>query len=274
MAKNNQVRQESLFTDQQTQFWNNLFQQLSGNFTESGVGQQIMQLLSQGPQDTSQQSAEIRRGGLEAGQEFRQELTEANLGGIFSSDFGKALGQGLGDIEQNVTTAQAQLQQGSFEQQQARLLSMLQMLSGGQQGQQQVLAGLLGIPQTENIGFQGQQEQGFDWMSLLTPLAAGGGGYLAAASDETLKADIEDGTQAIVDFLNELVPKKFRYSEENDGESRVGIMAQDLEKSALGKQLVINAKHGKMVDVTQSIGALLAGQGNMNQRLNKLEAVG
>lgn len=48
-------------------------------------------------------------------------------------------------------------------------------------------------------------------------------------------------------------------------------MAQDLEKSAMGKSLVVDTTEGKMIDTRKGFGAALAGMAELNQRTAELE---
>lgn len=80
------------------------------------------------------------------------------------------------------------------------------------------------------------------------------------------------------EMMDKLQPKKYRYKNPNapgaaEG-NRYGIMAQDLEKSSLGKTLVKQTQQGKMVDTVQGFGAVLAAQAELNRRLKKLEKKG
>lgn len=50
-----------------------------------------------------------------------------------------------------------------------------------------------------------------------------------------------------------------------------GVMAQDVEKTKFGKQIVKQGPHGKMLDPTAAIGPTLASLGNLNKRVKKLE---
>jgi hypothetical protein len=50
------------------------------------------------------------------------------------------------------------------------------------------------------------------------------------------------------------------------------IMAQDLEKSAMGRALVRDIGGRKAIDVNQATGAALAALAQINARLSKVEA--
>lgn len=94
---------------------------------------------------------------------------------------------------------------------------------------------------------------------------------LGLVSDERLKEDIKPA-KGIGEMLAALKPSTYRYKDEQHGDGeRVGIMAQDLEKSEVGKLLVRETPIGKAVDGKQSLGALLAAAAEHEKRLRKLE---
>lgn len=98
------------------------------------------------------------------------------------------------------------------------------------------------------------------------------GTVLAAASDENLKTDIVDGDSHIKGFLDALQAKHYSYKDEKWGEGpRTGIMAQDAEKSALGRSFVMNTNEGKMLDVNKALSAALASVAHLNKRVSHLE---
>jgi hypothetical protein len=93
--------------------------------------------------------------------------------------------------------------------------------------------------------------------------AAGAGAAMyaapAMASDENLKKDVKPVADVDIDaFLTSLNPKEFKYKDSKHGAGdRVGVMAQDVEKSPMGAKLVVNTGEGKHLDVNNVIGALL-----------------
>ncbi len=96
----------------------------------------------------------------------------------------------------------------------------------------------------------------------------------AAASDKRAKKNVKDGDDGIGAFLDSLSAKEYDYKDTaKHGEGRrTGIMAQDLEKSDVGKRLVSPADDGtKMVDINKSVMASLAALSNINKRLRELE---
>lgn len=112
----------------------------------------------------------------------------------------------------------------------------------------------------------------------------GGGGGAAAGSDENMKKNIEksekSGNELVEDFLNALKSYTYEYKEKEvngkktpEGEV-TSVMAQDLEKSDLGKKMVHDTPEGKMVDYAQGMAPLFAAIAELNQRTKKLEKKG
>ncbi len=89
----------------------------------------------------------------------------------------------------------------------------------------------------------------------------------AYASDINLKTNIKEVPESLLpnksdvfEFLDALKPYYYEYKNpERFGQgSRMGIMAQDLEKTKLGKDLVIDTPEGKLVDIGKGLGVALA----------------
>jgi hypothetical protein len=117
---------------------------------------------------------------------------------------------------------------------------------------------------TENVGTQNQTQ--------VVGAVVGGVGTAAAASDRKLKKDISSADSEIKSWLDELSAKNYEYKEKKHGEGKkTGVMAQDLEKSPIGKSMVENTKDGKMVDFGKGLGAMLASLASINKRLGELE---
>lgn len=99
----------------------------------------------------------------------------------------------------------------------------------------------------------------------------GGLGALAK-SDENQKRDISSGNKEARTFMKALIPKTFQYKDPRDGRGKnIGIMAQDLEKSPLGKQAVVDTPDGKMVHSGKLATAVAAGLADVNKRLEQVE---
>jgi len=94
-------------------------------------------------------------------------------------------------------------------------------------------------------------------------------------SDKTQKKDIKPASNSVNSFLEALAAREFAYKNESAPGAapghRVGIMAQDLEKSKLGKSMVKPGPAGKSVDIAQALGASLAANAELHKRVKKLE---
>lgn len=103
------------------------------------------------------------------------------------------------------------------------------------------------------------------------------GGFLGAgatllASDKDLKKNLKNDRNSTSDFLNALQAKSYKYKDEKHGKGQqYGITAQDLEKSKMGKSLVLDTPDGKMVDTRRGFGAVLASMAELNKRTATLE---
>jgi hypothetical protein len=117
--------------------------------------------------------------------------------------------------------------------------------------------------------------QADDPWNKMTQLVKAGGDAASAAmmSDETKKTDIKDGGPKIEQFLDSIKAYAYKFKEgvkAPKGE-HVTPMAQDLEKSSIGKDMVEDTPEGKMVDYARGFGAMLAAQAELHDRLKKLE---
>lgn len=92
-------------------------------------------------------------------------------------------------------------------------------------------------------------------------IGQGAGAAALAFSDERLKKNLVPVSKSDLDELRkELKAFHFEYKDEMHGEGRwIGIKAQDLEKTKLGKSIVIeNEKGEKMIDVAKVMSVFLA----------------
>ena len=88
-----------------------------------------------------------------------------------------------------------------------------------------------------------------------------GAGIAAMFSDERLKTNVSViDSKDIKEFRKNLTPYLFEYISNEHGEGQwAGVMAQDLEKSKLGKLLVVEDKDGnKQIDIKKAVSLLLA----------------
>lgn len=146
-----------------------------------------------------------------------------------------------------------------------------------QQGQQlnsQNYLGLLDRLSNMNANQLAAQQGAAQNKGMIGPLLSAGGQIGAAAmmSDERLKTDVTDEREKIDAMLDGLRPVGWRYKDPKFGEGRhSGVMAQDMERSEAGRQVVSDTPDGKALDVNKALGAALASSARLNERLRKLE---
>lgn len=95
----------------------------------------------------------------------------------------------------------------------------------------------------------------------------------------TVSEDAMDNpdSEKLQEFLDALRAHKYTYKDpkhalgSGDNTPRISPMAQELEKSSLGKMMVSQTPEGKMVDYGKGLGVMMAAHAHANQRLNKLE---
>lgn len=103
--------------------------------------------------------------------------------------------------------------------------------------------------------------------------AAGQVGAALAMSDERVKEQIEDAGDEVDAALEALLPKAYVYKDQGKhGKGRrVGIMAQDLERSRAGSHVVTEVADGKAIDLSKATSLALASVSRLHHRLRKLE---
>lgn len=255
--------------------------------------QQIQQQASQAAlsEELGRQQAaaglfgQARQGDLAAAGQLGQ-LGQA-AAGLRGQDIGLAQAQAGFDQQTNLANQQAELQfrqledqlftdllnQGlSFEQaqQQAQLQAGIQLeqLRAQQASNQADLnLGLIGAATGTSTQRRGQD------IGLLGGLANSGAGAIATIlSDRRAKTDVASADGEFKEFLDALSASKYNYKPEHGGEEAYSVMAQDLEKSAIGKTMVELRPDGlKQVNYAKGLGAMLASQASINKRLSKLE---
>lgn len=98
------------------------------------------------------------------------------------------------------------------------------------------------------------------------------GGGLMALSDENLKTNISSAEVDTDNLMEVMRPKMYEYINDQWGKGkRVGVMAQDVEKSKAGKKLIVDTSVGKAIDIPKATSALLASTARLHERLSKLE---
>lgn len=103
-------------------------------------------------------------------------------------------------------------------------------------------------------------------------------GFLSPqVSDENLKTEVSYDPKDVEKFMGRLKASSYDYKKEVQDSPlasknrEIGVMAQDLEKSKLGKEAVKDTKIGKVVDYDNLGPKMLASIANLNERLKKME---
>jgi hypothetical protein len=112
-----------------------------------------------------------------------------------------------------------------------------------------------------------------------TMIAPGAGTAAGAAignslSDVRAKKNIGDGAEAVRATIGAAAPYTYDYKNPKDGQGRrIGVMAQDLERGPLGKEVVRTGPDGqKVIDGPRGLSLALASSADQEQRLRQLEA--
>lgn len=91
-------------------------------------------------------------------------------------------------------------------------------------------------------------------------------------SDRRAKSAVRPGKSALRAWLDDMGVHEYSYKDERDGVGRfISPMAQELEKSAVGRQAVVETPRGKMVDHARLSGPLLSAAADLHQRVSALE---
>jgi hypothetical protein len=173
----------------------------------------------------------------------------------------QAAGQGATMRAQEQQAAMGQYQGALQAQQNAELNRQLGM------GQIQVSqSNAETARQTQTSAEEAKTKQGMLGMGSSVIFSGMGGG-----SDERMKHNVSGADKQIEDFLSHLASKKYEYNQGmGDGPgARIGIMAQDLEKSPAGKTLVVEGEDGmKYVDTQVRMPMmLLAAMADIHKRM-------
>jgi hypothetical protein len=140
------------------------------------------------------------------------------------------------------------------------LMGRIQSFEGNQQSAQAT-----GVRSGEAA--DAERQRGFD---RLGGIAKGASGLIM--SDKNAKKNIKPGNKQVESFLDALQAYEYDYKEGKGPKGKkVSAMAQDIEKSDIGKQMVKETKEGKKVDYNQGFAAMLAGMANLNERLREME---
>ncbi len=94
-------------------------------------------------------------------------------------------------------------------------------------------------------------------------------------SDERKKKDVKGSDKDNQQFMDKLESKSFRYKDPDKpytAKGRVhGVMAQDMEKSKVGKDMVYDTPIGKLFNMPKAVSATLSSLATLNKRMDKFE---
>lgn len=203
----------------------------------------------------------------------------------------QAVGQGATMQAQQQIAAQhaLQAQQGMMGnlagQQVGQQAGAISGLNQAIQGNQSNMLGAINAQNQANIQNASQQNQANAGIAQQNAKQSGdlfggliqGAGSAGAAllSDERLKKNVKPAEKESYQFLDSLKPHSYEYKDPNlEGAGpgkHVSVMAQELEKTPLGKQMVKEGPSGKMVDYAQGMAQMLAAQADLHERLKAIE---
>jgi hypothetical protein len=212
-----------------------------------------------------------RRGIASGGAEIAQNAA-------LQQNLGNAMGRLAG--EQSGQEAQILADQGMQAQQ--RRMAATQALSDIAQGKQAQDLSKLGMASNMWNAMQGRKANRFMAQQQMIGQAIGGAsaGIAQGMSDENVKTGIKEqknySTKMVTEFMEPLKSynykyKDSKYSGDMGDKTYSSVMAQDLEKSKLGRQMVIDTPEGKMVDYAKGIAPIMSSIAELNQRLKRLE---
>lgn len=179
------------------------------------------------------------------------------------------MAQARAALSGTLATQQQQDQQGAQAAAALKTNYATNLLSGQltSQGQGVTAAGDLVGANTTNA----QTQNAFNGGLLGTAGTVG----VAALSDKNEKKDIKGIKQKLDATFEALNPATFEYKNPDEPGAaegpRVGVMAQDLQKTPLGKSVVIDGKPLKL-DIGNALGLALDGMSMLTDRIKKLEA--
>lgn len=185
---------------------------------------------------------------------------------------GQVTGQGrAGDLG-----TQQLAQQGAIAQQDLAA-KYAQMGMSAQQANQQAAIDLAKLQQDAglgwaNLGLQSQIAQNALLGNTLQGAAGAMAGLGTMFSDKKLKKNVKKADEEIRDLLGKIVPSSYEYKDPKHGSGKfISPMAQDLQRSKLGKELVEKKPEGLAVNYGANLGLILAAQASLHKRLEKLE---
>jgi hypothetical protein len=127
----------------------------------------------------------------------------------------------------------------------------------------------LGEQQRTGFGLGEEQRRNSFAANRLATLSNIGGGVIGAIkkSDERMKTDVEPGEEDIRKMLDSIEAYKFKYK--GDDEDQVGVMAQDMERTPMGRSSVVDI--GGVKHIMEDPSKSLAMMKYLDERIKKLE---
>lgn len=128
-------------------------------------------------------------------------------------------------------------------------------------------------PQYQTQASQPRYSQQYTQQSQPTYSQNAGGAAAMAMSDEREKKDIAPSDKDLKEWLDPLKAYQYRYKDEKNGRGEhFSVMAQDLEKSKIGRSMVEETPDGKkMVNYARKEAVQLAAMAMLNERIKRLE---
>lgn len=127
----------------------------------------------------------------------------------------------------------------------------------------------------ESSGYKVQAPGETNWRKAVGSVLMNQVSPFLMQSDRGSKTRTSSGADDAEEMLRGLRAYTYRYKDPKAiGASpgrHIGVMAQDLEKSGMGRSVVMEGPRGKMIDVPRLASALAAGEANLDKRLRKLE---
>lgn len=240
---------------------------------QPGLARQVLQQGAQQQAGLAQQAAQARMQEQIAAQQQLAGVLQQARGG----DIGLATTQA--QLGQEALSQQAQLAQQAQMQMNALNAQMAALQVQAAQGNQQAAIELEKLKQQGFLGAKGlqtqQQAAGQQFAGgLVSGLAEAGA--TAFASDSRLKTDIKNASKDLREFMAAARGHKYKYKNEMHGKgSQYSPMAQDLEKTKIGKSMVVKDNKGiRYVDYGKGFGAMVSAMNDLHTRLQKIESKG
>ena len=255
--------------------------QQNNQFNAGATNQANSQTQALGQQTALANAASTNTAGLQT-----QALgTQTALANTAATNQANAQTQALGNQTANANAAQ----QNNFTlQQNAQIQSLMNSGMSLEQAQQQANISMAeyatGSAADQYAAGQGHaiSQQNADTSSAsaaiqgLGTVASIGSGVASTASDVRAKKNVSSADKDVTDFLKSLAAKTWDYKNpQKHGAGRhLGVMAQDLEKSKMGKGMVKTGPDGvKMVQYGSAKGmaAIVASLAHLAEKMDKLE---